>query len=170
MSATNTERFLKYDAYQCVEIKIKGVAGGQKAQVFNFPDLPYLRPDAARIVGIETYTKLTITNSPVSNTPLFDALELINLTLYGGIENPESGISIKQGNQIIQQLPILRLNTQASTIDSPYNKSHNNNIFLLNNMVVDWTKSQINFVEPPDNETDQAVIFGVYFNFKKQFN
>lgn len=166
MSATNTERFLKYDAFQCVEIKIKGVAGGQKAQVFNFPDLPYLRPDAARIVGIETYTRGTSANSPVSNTPLFSNLNIINLTLYGGIENPENGISIKQGNQIIQQLPLLRLNSQASTNDAPYN----NNIFLLNNMVVDWTKSQINFTEIPDNEIDLAVIFGVYFNFKKQFN
>lgn len=169
MSSTNNERFLKYDAYQCIEVKIKGVAGGQTARVFNFPDLPYLRPDSARIVGIETYPAGASAFSPVSNVPVYAALENINLTLYGGIENPENGVAIKQGNQIIQNVPLFRLNNM-NWDDSNKQGVYTDNIFLLNNMVIDWTKSQINFAVDPANTTDQAVIFGVYFNFKKQFN
>lgn len=160
-----SEVSLKYDAFQAVEIVLPAGTTGQK---FNFPDLPYLRPDSANIVALEAYTVNTLTNSPISNTPLatITVMKTAALTLYGGIENPENGQAIKQGNQIIQQVPVLRLNNIQNASNDPFSR----NIFLLNNMVVDWTKSSIELSAAPGNANAASFVFGVYFNFKKQFN
>lgn len=156
---------LKYDAFQAVEIVLPA---GTTSQKFNFNDLPYLRPDSANIVALEAYTAGSLTNSPISNTALatITVMKTAALTLYGGIENPETGVAVKQGNQIIQQVPVLRLNSQENSAIDPFNR----NIFLLNSMVVDWTKSFIELSAAPGNVAAASFVFGVYFNFKKQFN
>lgn len=160
-----SEVSLKYDAYQAVEIVLPAGTTGQK---FNFPDLPYLRPDSANIVALEAYTVNSLTNSPISNTALatITVMKTAALTLYGGIQNPENGQTIKQGNQIIQQVPVLRLNSMQNASTDPFNR----NVFLLNSMVVDWTKSFIELSAAPGNVAAASFVFGVYFNFKKQFN
>lgn len=160
-----SEISLKYDAYQAVEIVLPA---GTTAQKFNFNDLPYLRPDAANIVAIEAYTATSLTNSPISNNALATIAQMktASLTLYGGIENPETGQKVKQGNQIIQQVPVLRLNNIQNATPDPFSR----NIFLLNSMVVDWTKSYIELTAAPGNANAASFVFGVYFNFKKQFN
>lgn len=147
-----------YDAYQAIEIRIPGVSGGgQTGQNWSFPDLPYLRPANARIKGIEVYTIGTITKSPLSGTPLATAanLQTAFLTLYGGIDG------VKQGNEIIQRVPLLRLNVIQNATPDPFVRS----VFSLQSMQVDWTKCNVIFQTAPGNTSDIAVCFGVYFDF-----
>jgi hypothetical protein len=146
-----------YDAYQAAEIIIPGVAGGQTQQTYSFPDLPYLRPANARIKGIEIYTINTITKSPLTGTALATAANLQTgfLTLYGGIDG------VKQGNEIIQRVPLYKLNTVQNASTDPFSRS----VFILNSMQVDWTKCNIIFQTAPGNTTNVAVAFGVYFDF-----
>ena len=164
----NNENALIYDAFQACEILIAGVAGGQTSQQFNFPDLPYMRPNSADIVAIELFTINSLTAGTVSNTPTapIAIMRTASLTLYGGIKSPVNKLEIKQGNQIIQQMPALRLNTMQNASTDPFNR----NIFLLNKMSVDWTKSFIQLSAAPANATNICFCFGVYFNFTKQFN
>lgn len=167
--ATINELQLRYDAYQAAEIKIPGVAStGQTGTQWNFPDLPYLRPEGANIVAVELYTVNTLTNGTVSNTAnaSIAIAKTAALTLYGGIINPENGLPVKQGNEIIQRVPVLRLNNIQNASTDPFSR----NIFLLNNMQVDWTKSFISLSAAPANTTDICFCFGIYFNYKKQFN
>ncbi len=160
-----SEISLKYDAFQAVEIVLPA---GTTAQTFNFQDQPYLRPDAADIVAIEAYTANSLTSSPISRNALatITVMKTASLTLYGGIKNPVNGEVIKQGNQIIQQVPVVRLNNIQNASTDPFSR----NIFLLNNMQVDWTKSYIELTAAPGNVAAASFVFGVYFNFKKQFN
>lgn len=160
-----SEISLKYDAFQAVEIVLPA---GTTAQTFNFQDQPYLRPDAADIVAIEAYTANSLTSSPISRNALatITVMRTASLTLYGGIKNPVNGEMIKQGNQIIQQVPVVRLNNIQNASTDPFSR----NIFLLNNMQVDWTKSYIELTAAPGNVAAASFVFGVYFNFKKQFN
>ena len=146
-----------YDAYQAAEIIIQGVSGGQTGNTFPFPDLPYLRPANALIKGIEIYTINTITKSPLSGTSLATAanLQTAFLTLYGGVEN------VKQGNEIIQRLPLYALNRIQNATPDPFVR----NIFKLASMQVDWTKSNVYFQTAPGNTSNIAVVFGIYFDF-----
>lgn len=156
---------LQYDAFQLVEIVLPANTTGQK---FNFNDLPYLRPDAAGIVAIETYTPNSLTSSPVSGNalPTITVMKTASLTLYGGINDPVTGKPIKQGNQIIQQVPVLRLNSMQNASTDPFNR----NLFLLSNLSVDWTKSYVELTAAPGNTNAASFVFGVYFNFRNQFN
>lgn len=154
---------LSYDAFQSVEIQIQG---GTTQSKFPFPDLPYLRAGSAKIKAIELYTRSVITNSPISKIAVNTVAEYekISLTLYGG--KTDGGIVIKQGNQLVQQVPIMRLNQQQAT-----NTSYNQNIFLLDSLDIDWTKSFIEYAAQPANASDAVVLFGVYFDWTdKQFN
>jgi hypothetical protein len=163
-----TSAGIEYDAFQAVDLVIPGISGGQTATQFFFPDLPYLRPQSADIVAIETYTINSLTNGTVTNTPLASIAisKTAGLTLYGGIKNPENGEQIKQGNQIIQALPILRLNNLQNGSTDPFT----GNIFKLNQMQVDWTKCFVQLSAAPGNTSNICFSFGIYFNFAKQFN
>ncbi len=146
-----------YDAFQAAEIIIPGVAGGNTSTTFSFPDLPYLRPANALIKGIEVYTINTITKSPLTGTTLASIANMQTgfLTLYGGLEN------VKQGNEIIQRVPLFKLNTIQNASTDPFSRS----VFCLNSMQVDWTKCNVTFQTAPGNTTNIAVAFGVYFDF-----
>ena len=146
-----------YDAYQAAEIIIPGVAGGQTGNTFSFPDLPYLRPANAFIKGIEIYTINTITKSPLTGTALATAanLQTAFLTIYGGVPG------VKQGNEIIQRVPLYKLNTVQNATPDPFSRS----VFSLNSMQVDWTKSNVTFQTAPGNTTAIAIAFGIYFDF-----
>jgi hypothetical protein len=148
-----------YDALQTFEVRIPGVASGQTGQVFTFPDLPYLRPANASWKGIEVYTIGTITKGPLSGTALATAAQLQTafLTLYGSVPG------VMQGNEIVQRVPVLRLNVIQNATPDPFVRS----VFSLNNMDVDPTKSSIIFQTAPGNTTDVVVAFGVYFDFKQ---
>lgn len=149
------------DAYQAVQITIPGVAStGQTGTTFQFPDLPYLRPRQAYIQAIEVYTLASVSLSPVSGTALasLGIMQKTALTLYGGIDG------VKQGNQIVQQIPVLRLNNLQNATPDPFAV----NIMKFNNLEVDWTKSFITIGSAPANTSDVAVVFGVYFNFSNK--
>lgn len=160
-----SENSLNYDAAQSVEIVLPAGTTGQK---FNFPDLPYLRPDQAQIKAIQVLTPGTITNGPVSGAALatIAVMKTASLTLYGGIRNPQNGVSIKQGNQIIQAVPVLTMNNIQNSATDPFNR----NIFLLRGMEVDWTKSFIELSAAPGNVAAASFTFIVYFDWVKQFN
>lgn len=146
------------DAYQAVEVRIAGIAAtGQTQTQWSFPDLPYLRPNMAFIQAIEYYSVNAITFSPVSGTANVSLAiaQKTAVTLYGGIEG------VKQGNQIVQQMPILRLNNMQDAVTSPF--SHG--MMKFRDLQVDWTKSMLNIASAPANTTDMAFVFGVYFNF-----
>lgn len=153
--------YIKSDAFQAVEVRLPGVSGGGQTQTqFNFPDLPYLRPKMAWIQAIEFYTVGSTPYSMVSGTATVTAAiaARTSLTVYGSVPN------VKQGNQIIQQIPIVRLNAmQAAAAPEPFSQS----IMLLNDLEIDWTKTYLQVVGgAPANTTDLAYCFGVYFNFK----
>ena len=160
-----SESSLNYDAAQSVEIVLPAGTTGQK---FNFPDLPYLRPDSARIKAIQILTPGTLTNGPVSGAALatITVLKTASLTLYGGVTNPANGVPIKQGNQIIQQVPVLTMNNIQNSATDPFNR----NIFLLRGMEVDWTKSFIELSAAPANAAAASITFIVYYDWAKQFN
>jgi hypothetical protein len=147
----------KFDAIQSVEIIVPGVSGGNTSQTFSFPDLPYLRPSNARIKGIELMTINTITKSPLSGTALVTAamLQTSFLTLYGGIPG------VKQGNEIIQRLALSRLNVVQNASTDPFVPE----VMPLNEMQVDWTKSNVYMQTAPGNTTAVAFVFNVYFDF-----
>lgn len=159
---------IEYDAYQAIEVTIPGMSGGQTGTIFNFQDQPYLRPDSADIVAIETYTINTLTNGTVSGTPVASVAitKTASLTLYGGKNDTASGRPIKQGNQIIQAVPVLKLNNIQNASTDPFTRE----IFKLNEIVVDWTKSYVQLSAAPANTTNICLCFGIYFNWKKQFN
>lgn len=160
-----SENSLTYDAVQSVEITLPAGTTGTK---FNFPDLPYLRPEAAFIKGIQVLTPGTITNGPVTGNALatIAVMKTASLTLYGGISDPQTGRPIKQGNQIIQQVPVLTMNNIQNSATDPFNR----NIFLLRGMQVDWTKSFIELAAQPGNVAAASFTFIVYFDWAKQFN
>jgi hypothetical protein len=144
-------------------VQVQGVSGGQTGTQFNFPDLPYLRPNSANIVAIEYYTVNTLTNGTVSNTASASIAiaKTASLTIYGGIKNPVTGLPVKSGNEIIQRVPVLRLNNIQNASTDPFSR----NIFLLNDLQVDWTKCFISLSAAPANTTNICFCFGVYFNY-----
>lgn len=154
---------LKYDAFQSVEIQIPASTTQTK---FPFPNLPYLQAGSAKIKAIEIYTRDVITNSPISKVAVNTVAELqkISLTLYGG--KTDGNVVIKQGNQIVQEVPVMRLNQQQAS-GTPYNQ----NVYLLDSLDIDWTKSFIEYAAAPANGSNAVVLFGVYFDWTdKQFN
>lgn len=160
-----TDANLQYDAFQSVEIQIPASTTQTK---FPFPDLPYLRAGSAKIKAIEVYINDLISNSPISGTAVNSLAEYskISLTLYGG--KTTGGTVIKEGNQIIQQVPILRLNqTQGGNTQNHFNQT----VFSLDSLDIDWTKSFIQYATAPANNQNAVVLFGVYFDWtEKQFN
>lgn len=155
----------QYDAYQAIEVVIPGVAGGQTGTQFNFPDLPYLRAGSADIVALEYYSINTLTNGVVTNTPSASVAiaRTAALTIYGGIKDAVTGLSVKSGNEIIQKIPVFRLNNVQNASTDPFNR----NLFLLNSLQIDWNKCFISFSAAPANTTNITLCFGVYFNFAK---
>lgn len=144
------------DAYQAVEIRIPANTTGT---VFQFNDLPYLRPGLAEIVAVEAYTLASIATGPVSGIALapLSVMQKSFLTIYGNIPG------VKQGNQIIQSMPLLRLNNMRNATPDPFSIT----IMKLNNIEVDWTKSFVSMSSGPGNVVDNVLAFGIYFNFKK---
>ncbi len=146
------------DAFQAVEVRLPGVVStGQQQTQWSFPDLPYLRPNMAFIQAIEYYTLASITNSPVSGTalPSLGISQKTSITIYGSIPG------VKQGNQIIQQMPVLRLNNMQNATPDPFAQQ----IMKFRDLQVDWTKTMLTIASAPANTTDMAFVFGVYFNF-----
>ena len=147
------------DAYQVAEVQLPAGSGGtaQQGQTFNFPDLPYLRPLMAYIQAIEIYTLASVTNSPISGTPLASLAitQRSSVTFYGGVAG------VKQGNQIIQQMPLVRLNNLQNQTPDPFAQ----NVLILQDMQVDWTKSFVTVNPVPGNTTNMVFLFGIYFNF-----
>lgn len=162
------EQFLKYDAYQLCEVQLPA---NTAARQFNFPDLPFLRPNSARVKAIEIYDFSVAKFGPISNNANAsqdgaDNVQISSLVLYGGINNPQNNTPIKQGNEIIQRVPLYRLNTTGLA-----NSVKTQNIFLLNSMLVDWTKSYVSLSAAPLNgAVNECFIFGVYFDYVNQFN
>ena len=151
---------LSFDAFQVAEISIPANTAQTK---FPFPDQPYLRPANAIIKAIEIYVPATITNSPVTGTALSTVAELKKtaLTLYGGKYTDGNRIAIKEGNQVIQQIPTLRINSSSGAAGDSYNQ----NIFVLDSLSIDWTKSFIEYTTAPANGSAAAMVFGIYFDW-----
>lgn len=148
------------DAFQAIEVRLPGLGGGQSQTQWSFPDLPYLRPQMAFIQAIEWYALAAVTNSPVSGTANVSLAiaQKTSITIYGSIPN------VKQGNQIVQQMPIVRLNNIQDATPSPFAQQ----IMKFNDLQIDWTKTQLNIASAPNNTTDMAFCFGVYFNFANE--
>jgi hypothetical protein len=111
----------------------------------------------AYIQAIEYYTLASITNSPISGTalPTLAISQKTSITIYGSVPG------VKQGNQIIQQLPVLRLNNMQNATPDPFAQQ----IMKFKDLEVDWTKTMLNIATVPGNTVDMAFVFGVYFNF-----
>lgn len=146
------------DAFQAIEVRLPGVAAtGQTQTQWSFPDLPYLRPLMAYIQALEFYSIGAVTNSPVSGTANVTVAiaQKTSLTIYGSIQG------VKQGNQIVQQMPVYRLNNIQDATPAPFAQQ----IMKFKDLQIDWTKTQLNIASAPANTTDMAFCFGVYFNF-----
>jgi hypothetical protein len=59
-------------------------------------------------------------------------------------------------------MPVLRLNNLQNATPDPFART----MMKFRDMSVDWTKSFIQIASSPNNTTDIAFVFGVYFNFK----
>lgn len=160
-----------YNGICGVEIRIPGAAGGQTLNDWNFPDLPYLRPDRARIKAIQGYTIGSITNSPVSGTPIapLDIMQRTALTLYGAVDYQDATGAIRrtEGTELIRQIPMLSTNNTRNADVDPLEY----HICKLESMSVDWTKSSINVKGGAvGNETDIAFYFRVFYDLVTTIN
>lgn len=145
-------------AIQSVELVIPGVAvTGQTATTFSFTDQPYLRPDMAYIQAIECFTLASITNAPMSGNalPSLAVMQKSFLTLYGSVPG------VKQGNEIVQRMPLLRLNNMQNATPDPFSR----NLVRFRDLQVDWTKSFVTMPTGPGNTVNWSFVFDVYFNF-----
>jgi hypothetical protein len=158
------------DGQQGVEVTIPGVAGGQSGTDFAFPDLPYLRPDRAKIKAIEVFTLASISNGPVSGNvlPSLAKMQAMSLTLYGGVLVPTpDGMRMSPGTELIRQIPLLRFNQMQNATPDPFNR----NIVMLKDMLVDWTKSKVSIKgTTPANTVNWAVVFNVYYDIINSLN
>jgi hypothetical protein len=121
----------------------------------------------AFIQAIEIYTVNSVSLSPVSGTALAPTAiaQKTSLTVYGGVNGVRADgsiYSIKQGNQIVQQMPVLRLNNIQNASTDPFAQQ----IMKFKDLEVDWTKTFLQVANAPANTTDIAFVFGVYFNFQ----
>lgn len=147
----------KYQGYQAVELRVTGVSGtGQTITKWNFNDLPYLRPNRAAIMGIEILTTNSITGGPITGTalPTVNQLKTAALTLY------------VDGTELIQQIPLLKLNVLQNASTDPFARD----IFKLEGLGIDWTKSYVSFNAAPGNTADFVIPFGVYYDQIKNSN
>ena len=142
---------LKYEGYQAVELRVTGVAStGQTITTWSFGDLPYLRPNRAAIVGIEVITANSITGGPITGTTVATVAQMKTaaLTLYSF------------GTELIQKIPLLKLNNIQNASTDPFIPQ----VFYLNGIGIDWTKSYVSFNAAPGNTSDVVIPFGVYYN------
>jgi hypothetical protein len=141
----------KYQGYQAVELRITGVAStGQTIQTWSFGDLPYLRPNRAQIVGIEIISANSITGGPITGTTVATVAQMktASLTLYS------------YGTELVQKIPLFKLNVLQNASTDPFARD----IFKLDSLGIDWTKSFVSFNAAPGNTTDVVIPFGVYYN------
>jgi hypothetical protein len=144
------DSLIRCDGFAVVELKIPGVAGGQTGTQFNFLDQALLRTDVARIKAVESYTVNSVTGSPVSNGTLASIaiMKTCSLTL------------VTSGKQLVQNIPLARLNTIQNASTDPFVR----NLFELGGLSVNWTDSFAKFTAAPANTTDIYLLFGVYYD------
>lgn len=153
-----------YQGAQTIQIKIPGITGGQTNTEFPFPNVSYLDPGMAFIKGIESFTASALTYAPKgSNLPVVTdtIFKQSFVTLYGTAWF--NGYPGKQGNQIYEKIPLIRLNTVQDAVPNPFVRS----VFRTGMMEVDWQKSSVTLGAAPANTTDLYFVFNAYFDFFK---
>lgn len=162
----------EYNGVQGVEIKVPGIAvSGQQQNLWNFPDLPYLRPDRARIKGIQVFTYDSVNYSSVSGTQLFDIgiYQRTSLTLYGAVNYTDKMGNYKrsEGTELIKQIPLISTNNMQNAAADPYQRY----ILKLESLSVDWEKSNIVITNsPPGNTADRCFLFNVFYDIISTIN
>lgn len=122
----------KHQNIELLEFKIAANAT-QQASKFNFPDLPRLRNQ--RISIMEVFYPSEVTASSDGKTPLPETdLNRAFLTLY-----------IKDKPKIV--VPLRKLQVNADNIYP----------FHINDQIVEWNKSYIQFSQPPSNTSENTI-------------
>ena len=141
---------LKYDGCQALEIRVPGVtAPGQTIQTWGFGSQDFLRDKL--IVAIEVYTENAITGGPLTGTTVCTTTNLRKASL----------VLQQDGVQVVQRVPLVRLNNVTASTD-PYSRT----VFTVNETIIDWQNSSVQFNAAPLNTTDFVVVFGVYWKYQ----
>jgi hypothetical protein len=115
---------------------------------FYFPDLPQLR--TAKIQAISYYNQISFMTKDVNNVTLLNANDLKRayITLYSG------------NKEAIQNLPLYKLINITSD-----GTGNNDGLFQFDNLVVDFSKSYIQFSNgyTPTTTLPYSFEFGVYY-------
>jgi hypothetical protein len=113
-----------------------------------FPDLPQLR--TAKIQAISFYSQIAGMTRDINNVLLLNAADTSNcfLTLYSG------------NKEAVQNLPLYKLVNITQT-----SQGNNDGLFQFDNLVVDFSKSYIQFSNgyTPTTVLPYSFEFGIYY-------
>lgn len=130
-----------------VEIQIPGVAGGQTNTRWYFPDLPKLR--YVSVQAIETYTNEDLTNTMQGNAVITPTIfRNAYLSLYAN------------ERQDLWRIPFAAMHRTQSSATSTFVRS----LFELTGQKVTWDKSYVELAASPNNVTNLALVFQVYYS------
>ena len=149
------ESFYKHNKLQLVELPVD--ANSTKTQI-NFPTQNFLRD--YNIISIEAYSNVNIPNAPATQNPLVSEALFENafLTLYGNDPDTSNG---NAAGLWIQEVPLTSFRCLQNFIANPYNSSLNG-LFLLDERMINWEKSYIQFGLPlPGNLPAFSFLFSV---------
>lgn len=115
---------------------------------FYFPDYPQLRD--AKIQAISFYSQVSGISKDINNVNTLNIadIEYAYLTLYSG------------NKEAVQNLPLWKLVNSTN-----YQKASNDGLFQLDNLMVDFSKSFVNFSAgyTPTSTLPYSFQFGVYY-------
>lgn len=153
---------------QFIEVINPGVAGSGNGSVkIQFQDQPYLRNK--KILGIETFTALDISQTPTGKTPQSGAqMKQGFVTFYlNDIQNPNNV------GEWLQNVPLTILHRvqnnviPATSLPNPPNVQFSEpfvrSMFELQRQVIYWEKCYISLAAALNNTTDVSFPFMVYF-------
>jgi hypothetical protein len=134
---------------------IPGVAGGQRAQNFTFREESRLR--FGRVYAMELLTLAEISSAP-------DGTQLAN---YDQLRRAFLSLSIN-GREDIDTMPVFLMHSMDTQnvfqLDAQQVVPSRRNIMKFKDGInLDFSKSQIKFATAPNNTTDIAICFMVYY-------
>ena len=136
----------KATKFEFVEIAVPGVVGGQTQTIYNFPDLPKLRYTSLQAMAV--YTAGTITATPSNFTPVTTAiLQRSYLVLYAN------------DRQDLYRIPLLEMNRFQNSSNDPFVRQ----LYEFPGQKVTWDKSFVQIAAAPNNTTNLAFAFGIYY-------
>lgn len=138
---------IKQNKARYIELSNTKTATGQSQ--YSFPDISELR--GAQITGIESYDINDVPLTLAGNTPVATSdFKKSYLTLYF------------EGGEFVV-IPLVKLVNVRDNVTSSTNHPFSQIPFMLNNKVIDWTKSYITIPNLSGLTTDRVFHFNIYY-------